>query len=118
MPNIEIVCDGTTKGLQIIVDGVDITKEKSITMVEFSASAWDEYISYRYTVSEPYINEAGEEQGRINVSYSYHNNKWMKEEKREEPRLGETEDSDKKLGGKTLKDLSRQDKMKRLFFKD
>ena len=113
MPKLEVVTDGTVKGLQIIMDGVDITNTMRLTDFSLSAYAYDEHISYSYSTVENYVNEENKEQGRIRKTFSYSNGGYTETE----PKVLGVQDSTDKIGGRVLKDLSPQSKIQRLFKK-
>lgn len=110
MPKLEVITDGTVSGFQVILDGEDITKSTNVVSFGLNAYASEEYVSYSYTTSESYTNEAGEQQGNIRKSFTYSNGKW---ENTEEVRaLGQPVVDF--VGGKQIKDITIQDKLTRL----
>jgi hypothetical protein len=81
MPNIQINTDGTRAGTQLMVDGKDLTANTKQRVVDiyFSANAFGEEVNVTYSVSGPYKNEAGEEQGEQTITYRFVNNEWINE---------------------------------------
>ena len=112
MPDIKILSDGTISGTQVVVGGKDLTETNLVTEVSFRAAAGWDSVEFRYTIKEPYVNKAGEDQGWVEQTYTYVNGGF---EPMGEPKaLGDPVTSDAIVGGRILEDVSRQARARRL----
>ena len=123
MPQFQIISDGTIKGTQLIKDGADLTEDSRVVSLSFSAHASWEEIDVSYVIEEDYIDADGNKNGVERVSYRWSTDQWIRETQNEQapksvPSLALGKSSDEtegKIGGKKLIDLSEKDKLKRLF---
>jgi hypothetical protein len=113
MPHIEILTDGTSNGTQLIIDGKDITDKEDLTHIGLDIDSNVQYVDFSYTSRSPYKNDKGENQGYVSQRYRYVNDEGIKPIEPPKP-IGTSDEKMTRVGGKTLKDVSRAKKAERL----